>query len=419
MSGGFLAGADLEPNAIERARLARAGRYVDLTSSNPTQQGLIFPPAVLQSAATGFWETRRYTPDPRGSRAAREAIAADYARARNGAQFDPDAIFLTASTSEAYSLLFALLTEPGDNVLAPDVGYPLFDQLAALHHIELRPYRLLAQPNEIDRRNRLSPDKAGGEAIPPHQSRLVEQEGDTAQGWAIDEASLLRAVDARTRAVLLVSPHNPTGHIVTHALPKLDQLGLPLICDEVFAEFPYRARHTPLIAALHPGLPVFTLNGISKRFALPDLKLGWVAMNPTANAAFAARFELLNDLFLGANALSQHLLPALFEHGGAFVQHMRTHIRTNLDMAIEMLRASPRVHVSAPDGGYYLFPHIAGEHDEDAFVLRLLDAGVLVHPGYFYGCEADDDGMRVMISCLVEQEKLREGIDVLMRVLRK
>ncbi len=383
MSGAFLSGANLEPNAIEVARRAKAGRYIDLTSSNPTLQGLLFPPDILRAAAADFWDARRYTPDPRGSRTARAAIAADYAKTR-GVQFDPDAIFLTASTSEAYSLLFALLTEAGDNVLAPDVGYPLFDQLAALRQIELRPFRM-----------------------------------DPACDWAIDEGSLLRAANARTRAVLLVSPHNPTGHIVTRAIRALDRLGLPLICDEVFAAFTYRAQYTPLVAALHPGLPVFTLNGVSKRFALPDLKLGWVAMNPPADVGFAARFEMLNDLFLGASALSQHLVPALFEHGGAFVQRMREHVRDNLDLAIDLLRASPRVRVSAPDGGYYLFPQIAGEHDEDAFVLRLLDAGVLAHPGYFYGCEADGNGMRVMISCLLEQGALRRGIETLVSVLDK
>jgi alanine-synthesizing transaminase len=239
---GFLADADLSINRIERARLASAG-YIDLTSSNPTQQGLLFPPHVLREATEGYWETRRYAPDARGDARAREAIARYYdARWKVGRlegwnstnlqTFQPSNLFLTASTSEAYSLLFSLLTEPGDNVLAPDVGYPLFDFLAELHHITLKPYRL-----------------------------------DEMQRWRIDEQSLLEAADERTRAVLLISPHNPTGAIVQSPISSLQSLNLPIICDEVFAEFTYGVAHTPVMTALHPELPVFVLNGLSKLFA--------------------------------------------------------------------------------------------------------------------------------------------------------
>jgi alanine-synthesizing transaminase len=377
MSTGFLHDADLSINPIEAARMRAAGRYIDLTSSNPTANGLLFPPEILRDAAASFWATRRYSPDARGTITAREAIAAYYAS--RDAHNAPNAghIVITASTSEAYSHLFALLCAPGDNVLGPSVTYPLFEHLAALHHVELRPYRL-----------------------------------DPTRRWAIDEDSLRAAADARTRAILIVTPHNPTGMMIQHAHPAFDALGLPLIVDEVFAEFPYRAPAQPLLSALHPELPVFTLNGISKRFALPDLKLGWIAMNAHAEAQYGARLELLNDAFLSANALTQHLLPALFAHGGPFVDAMRARIRANLDMALDMLRACPRVSVDAPDGGYYLFPRIADADDQDALVIKLLEAGVFVHPGYFYGVE---DEPRIMLSCLTEPAALREGLVRLVR----
>ena len=224
------------------------------------------------------------------------------------------------------------------------------------------------------------------------------------------------AADERTRGVLIVSPHNPTGMIVQHALPALDALGLPVICDEVFAEFTYRVPHTPLLAALHSSLPVFTLNGISKLFALPDLKLGWIAMNALAASQFGERLEILNDAFLGANSLTQFMLPTLFEHGMGFVEAMRTRVRSSLDMAIKMLSACPSVSVQPPDGGYYLFPRIAGWHDEEALVLHLLQRGVLAHPGFFYGLDADD-GAHLMISCLTEPTVLREGLARLMKAL--
>lgn len=365
---------DLTPNELELARQRRlaAGGYIDLTSSNPTRQGLIFPPEILSAAADGFWAARRYNPDPRGDAAARAAVVAYYAGRTPPLALSADDIFLTASTSEAYALLFALLADPGDNLLAPNVTYPLFEYLAALRNIELRSYE------------------------------LVE-----AEGWRIDEDSLLAAADRRTRGVLIVSPHNPTGAVVAERLPGLARLGLPVICDEVFAPFAYAIPAVPPLAALHPDLPVLTLNGISKLFALPDLKLGWVALNAAARG-LAPRLELLNDTFLGANSLSQYLLPTLFEQGMPFVEAMVGRVRANLDLALARLAGHPRLEARPPQAGYYLFPRVRGWDDEDALALHLLEQGVLVHPGYFYG---DLPGVHLMLSALTEPASFAAGLE--------
>lgn len=376
---GFFAEGELSPNRIELARRAAAGNYVDLTSSNPTSQGLLFPPDVLRVAAEPYWQTRRYQPDPRGLPAAREAIIRYYAKRTPPLALDYADVFITASTSEAYGLLFALLTNPGDNVLAPVVSYPLFEYLAAIYRVELRPYPL-----------------------------------DEARGWQINAAGLLAQADERTRAVLLVSPHNPTGMVVQTALPALERLGLPIICDEVFAEFTYQAAHVPPLGALHPALPVFHLNGISKMFALPDMKLGWIALSGPARARYGDRLELLNDTFLSANTLTQTMLPHLFSEGWPFVETMRARVRQNLDMALAALQSCARLKVQPPDGGYYLFPEVPGIRDEEALVLRLLERGVLVHPGFFYGYES---GAHLMLSCLTAPEQLAEGIGRLVAAL--
>jgi aspartate/methionine/tyrosine aminotransferase len=374
MSGFFVDG-DLTPNRIELARqgAAAGAGYVDLTSSNPTHQGLIFPPDFLRDAADRYLRARRYDPDPRGALAAREAIVRYYAGRRPPLRLTTEDLFITASTSEAYGLLFALLAAPGDNVLAPAVSYPLFEYLAAIYHVDLRSYEL-----------------------------------DEADGWRIDPTSLFAQADERTRAVLIISPHNPTGMVVQVPQPALAQLGLPVICDEVFAEFTYRAPQTPPLGALHPDLPIFHLNGISKMFALPDMKLGWIALSGPASERYGARLELLNDTFLGANALTQAILPALFTEGWPFVETMRARVRANLDLALDMLAGNKLVRAHPPDGGYYLFPAIPGCEDEEQLVIQLLNHGVLVHPGFFYGYER---GAHLMLSCLTEPVRLAQGLE--------
>ncbi|HQZ22310.1 MAG TPA: pyridoxal phosphate-dependent aminotransferase [Thermoflexales bacterium] len=363
---------DLSPNRIEQAKRRLAGKFIDLTSSNPTHQGMIFPAGILRAAADGYWDARRYDPDPRGLPGAREAIA-QYYKSR-GAAVSPDNIFITASTSEAYSLLFSLLAAPGDNILGPDVTYPLFEHLAAIHGVELRPYAL-----------------------------------DETRNWQINPASIAHACDENTRAMLVVSPHNPTGAVARNiATPS----PIPLVIDEVFAEFACAAPRPPALFNL--AQPVFTLNGISKMFALPDLKLGWMALNDAAMAEFGERLELLNDTFLGANSLTQHMLPALFAQGMGFVDEMTARTNANLRMAAHMLAAHPRVRVNLPDGGYYLFPQILGWDDDEALALHLLERGALVSPGYFFNHAGS---VRVMISCLTKPDILRKGLEIFLSAI--
>jgi alanine-synthesizing transaminase len=387
--GGAFSKYDLTPNVIETARRLKAaqGGYIDLTNGNPTEQGLLFPPEILCKSANVYWATRHYRPDSRGFPPARQAIAAYYRQRLdlvgvNGDDFSgltQDHIFITASTSEAYSLVLALLTQPGDNILIPQVTYPLFDYLADLYHLELRPYNL-----------------------------------QEAQDWQVDETSLAQAVDGRTRAILFISPHNPTGMTVQKPLPLLNRLGVPLICDEVFTEFEYKAKNVPPLGALQPDLAVFHLNGISKMFALPDMKLGWIALSGANLQDYQTRLELLNDTFLSSSSLIQSMLPALFKEGWEFVGRQKERVHQNLDTVLDFVSRTRKLDVDAPDGGYYLFVRVRGWDSEDALILKLLENGVYTHPGYFYGYER---GTHIVISCLLEPTKLQKGLEILRQTI--
>lgn len=373
---GFGCADNLSPNRIECACAARRQAnlpLLDLTDTNPTRHGYLFPPKVLSHCAFLYWEKRLYQPEARGSLEARQEIVKYYSARQPSFPISCQQVFLTSGSSESYSLLFSLLCEPGDNILAPQVTYPLFDLLAAHHRLQLKPYKLIEE-----------------------------------RGWDIDEQSLLEAADNRTRAALIISPHNPTGNIQSRRLEALAKLKIPIICDEIFAAFCYACAQTPVLGALYPELPVFHLNGISKMFALPDLKLGWIALNQAAEEAYADRLELLNDLFLSANSLVQSMLPSIFAQGQSFMEQMQSRINENVSLALSLLQSSPQFKVQPPDGAYFLFPKLVSGIDEEEFVLALIARGGLVHPGYFYG---EAEGSHIMISCLPDKKILLPGVE--------
>lgn len=382
---GFFSSSSLSPNSLElacRKRFEAGLPLLDLTDTNPTNQGYDFPAEVLRRGAQRYFRQakRRYQPNPKGLLAARQTIAAYYAQRPKRLALSPDAVFLTAGTSESYSLLFSLLCEPGDNVLAPKVTYPLFDLLAAHHRLELKTYNLLEE-----------------------------------RGWSIDEEQLVQVVDSKTRAILVISPHNPTGKIHSRPLETIARLGLPIICDEVFAEFTQGEARCPPLGSLYPDSAVFHLNGISKMFALPDLKLAWIALNPPALKVYGQRLELLNDTFLSANSLVQSILPEIFEEGRNFLSEMRVRIAKSMNLAVAILRSCKHIQVTSPEGAYFLFPRLLMQLDEEELAINLIQRGVLVHPGYFYGA---DNGSHFMISCLVQEEKLSKGLETVVSLLK-
>ncbi len=372
---GYFSDNDFNENAIEQEyrKAEKKKNFINLTSSNPTHEGLFFPFDILRTAAISYLCQRRYDPDPKGLYTARLSISDYYKNRAPSFEILPDNITITASTSESYGLLFALLADPGDNVLAPKISYPLFEHLAAIHHLELCTY-------EMDENN----------------------------GWRIKENSILSEYDSRTRAIIIVSPHNPTGMVIKEPVSMLNRLNIPVICDEVFAEFPCSVANIPSFGCLHPDLTVFHLNGISKMFGLPDLKLGWIASSGSGSKDFQKRLDLLNDTYLGANYMVQSMLPAIFKKGMDFIKQMRKHIHTGIDLAVELLSQNTNIRATRPEGGYYLFPEIKNWKDEEKLVLHLLkNESILVHPGYFYDC---DDKTHIMISCLTETKKLAEGL---------
>jgi len=320
---------------------------LDLVKGNVNEHGIVYPEETLQLILQEASKPARiYKPDSLGQRVSREAISRYYDGKISSRQF-----VLTPGTSVSYWYCFKLLAEPGDEILTPQPSYPLFDYIAQLCGVKLTPYEL-----------------------------------DESRNWAIDLDYLERQIGAKTRAIVLISPHNPTGMVAS--MDQLQELAgiagryeVPIIADEVFSEFLFNNEALPRPAFTDAPL-VFTLNGFSKMFALPGMKLGWIGVSGDDHLVDRSlgALELISDTFLPVNEAVQFSVPEIFAKGSAFVEGYKRYIRECRDIAVDCLAGCDFV---PPDGGFYVTVRL--QNDEEEAALRLLrDQHVLVHPGYFY-----------------------------------
>jgi aspartate/methionine/tyrosine aminotransferase len=378
----------LEPNALSLATTALDAAGVDLldlTETNPTNVGLAYPSDVLSCLANP--QASRYQPTPFGLLSAREAVAADYAR--KGTLVSADRIVLTASTSEAYSLLFKLLCDPGDSVLVPQPSYPLFELLTALDGVPASPYRL-----------------------------------DYNGVWTIDRDSVERAVSARTRAILVVSPNNPTGSMLRRddrdwLVGLCGECALALIVDEVFADYPLAPKKTAGSIAGEDRALTFSLGGLSKSAGLPQVKLGWIAVSgPEAIVTKAMdRLEVICDSYLSVSTPVQLAAPELIASGLAIRAAIAARLEENLGQLRRRLIASPSVTLLEPEGGWSAVLQVPATEPEESLVMRLLkDDHIRVHPGYFFDFPRE---AFLVVSLLPKPDLFATAIDRLLLAVEK
>jgi alanine-synthesizing transaminase len=356
------------------AHRASGKALLDLTISNPTECGFIYDEQQIRHALANP-ASMQYAPDPRGMRSARAAVTEYYAE--RGAQVDPDAVFLTTSTSEAYSFVFRLLCNPGDEALIPVPGYPLFDFLADLHDVRLIRYPLLYD-----------------------------------HGWQIDFQGLEKAVGARARAVIVVHPNNPTGHFTKPAeTRRLNEIcatnELALIADEVFLDFGL-ANETATSFAANRDVLTFTMSGLSKISGLPQMKAAWlIVTGPQERKARAiSRLEVIADTYLSMNAPIQLAAPAFLRQRHAFQKQVMDRVRENLgelDRQLAAQHASGRLKV---EGGWYVVIRLPVTCDDEEFAVDLLQTKqVYLHPGSFY----DLPKGHVVLSLITPAENFAAG----------
>ncbi|MGP8254018.1 MAG: pyridoxal phosphate-dependent aminotransferase [Terracidiphilus sp.] len=375
---------------VEESELARAHRerveaglpVADLTASNPTRCGFAYPAGLLTALADP--RALDYDPQPLGMLPARQAVCGYYTA--HGIAIDPGQIVLTTSTSEAYSYLFRLLCDPGDEIITLQPGYPLFDFLAGLDDVKLG-----AAPLVYD------------------------------QGWQIEFEGLESAVTERTRAIVVVHPNNPTGHFTKpwekERLAELcRRCGLALIVDEVFLDYGFgpEERQASFAAGLE-GVPVFVVSGLSKIAGLPQMKAAWIVATGPELPEAMARLEVIADTFLSMNAPVQGALPKWIEASGAIQAQIRVRVKTNLAALDRALAAAPEMMRLKVEGGWYAVLRIPALEPDDATVSRLLERGVWVHPGHFFGMGPSG---WLVVSLLAPEAEFSSGVTALVNYFR-
>jgi alanine-synthesizing transaminase len=372
------------PNAFSRLlqeKRARGETLIDLTESNPTRVGLDYPAEIILAPPDPS-QSLLYAPDPRGLVQARRAIAGHYAG--QGAQVDPQELFLTAGTSEAYSLVFKLLANPEDEILVPTPGYPLLSYLAAFEGLSACGYPLRC---------------------------------DAAGQWSIDLPALQARVTPRTRAIILVNPNNPTGsYVQSEELGAIDALcrrqGLALIADEVFGDYCAHAAPAPARSVLNRTRALtFVLNGFSKMLALPQFKLSWIVVGgaPELAAAAQARLEILLDFYLSVGTGVQLAADRLLGIRETMQHQIRRRLQANSRFLQDRIARTANCRLLQRQGGWYAVIEIRDRLTDEARVLQLADQeNTLVHPGYFY--DFDQEGF-VVVSLLPESPTFRTGVE--------
>jgi aspartate/methionine/tyrosine aminotransferase len=372
--------------ALEEVRAAGA-EILDLTLSNPTRAGLHYDaPAIL--AALSAPQAMDYDAQPQGLLSARDAVA-EYYRSQHGVtDLQAERVVLTTSTSEGYSYVFRLLCNSGDELVVPKPSYPLFEFLADLQDVKLVPYPLLYD-----------------------------------HGWQMDFPSLEKAVTPRTRGVVVVHPNNPTGSYLSREEQKqlnsfCGEHQLALIVDEVFLDYAHErdARARPSFAANRDAL-TFTLSGISKICALPQMKVAWIAASgPPAEVDEAmARLEVISDTYLSMNAPIQWATPALLAQRESIQKQLLDRVLGNLAKLDRELAAQKLCQRLAVEGGWYAVLRVpVTQSDEDLAIALLRRKSVLVHPGHFYDFPSDG---YLVLSLITPEAEFAEGIGRLLKLL--
>ncbi len=357
--------------------LLQGKNFFDLTLSNPTKANIHYPETEIIKALSKN-TSLLYEPIPKGLPIARESVSQYYASL--GFSISPEDIFFTSGTSEAYSYLIKLFCNPGDEILIPAPSYPLLDFIASLELVKVIPY-------------------------------FLEEENNL---WTFSKKKVEKLINNNTKLLFFIQPNNPTGNILSSneiedLISVSEKHNLAIIIDEVFRDYFFNNDIPKLLSSIK--VPVFTLNGISKTLALPQLKLSWIICScpKRIKKELYEGLEIISDTFLSVNIPAQVALPDLFQLRNTIQSQIKNRINSNLNYALTLLSNNNSIMLYTPKGGWYLVLKIYNaKNSEEETVIDLLNhTGVYVHPGSMFRFP---ENTYLILSLLPEEHIFREGI---------
>jgi len=374
---------ELNPLTQKAEQLRHHPDFLNLTVSNPTECGFSYlTPELLAPLADS--KGLHYSPDPRGLLSAREAVARYYAA--KGILLHPDQIFLTASTSEAYSFVFKILAERGDRILGPAPGYPLMDYLAEINDVVLDRYPL-----------------------------------NYKNGWQIETKALDSFKSAK--AILTVHPSNPAGHYVSEGEQAfLSQWALrhhaAILSDEVFFDFSSEENPPAPSFAAQNNVLTFTLSGISKILGLPQMKLSWIVVSGPEELRMNAlrRLEIVADTYLSASTPIQLALSFWLDRAPAIQSEIQKRIHANRAF-LDQTFAGSTIDALKSSGGWTAILRMPPEKTDEGWALHLAEQQkILLHPGYLF--DIQEDMTALVISLITPEAQFQEGLQRLRTAAR-
>jgi alanine-synthesizing transaminase len=352
----------------EAKKVEAAGRTVRyLNIGDPIPFGFKTPPHLIEAVAKAMRDGHNgYTPSP-GIESAREAVAAEYVG--RGMPVSADRVLLTSGTSEGIELALGALADPGDEVLVPTPTYPLYTAVLA----------------KID-------------------AKAVYYRTDPSNGWLPDLDDMRRLTSARTRAIVVIDPNNPTGAVYPEATRRAlielaETTGAPILADEVYGDLGFDGP-VPLMGQLAPDAPIISFSSLSKAYLAPGWRGGWLAVGRTPRLdAILEAMKKLADGRLCSPGPMQYAIEAALTGDRSHQQGFIEALKLRSDLTVKRLRAMPGVTCVAPSAAFYAMPQVAlpeGKTDEDYVLGLLRSRGILCVYGSGFGLDPADGFLRVV-----------------------
>ncbi len=299
-------------------------------------------------------------------------------------------IFVSTGASEAIELCLTALLNPGDNVLLPYPGYPLYTSVVGKLSAEINPYYL----NEED-------------------------------GWNLDVADIESRINEKTKGIVIINPNNPTGAIYPpETLKQLIELAkkynLVIFSDEIYDKLCFHGQKYTSLASLTQDTLVITFNGLSKSYLVPGFRIGW--------AIFSGPKELMQDYIDGVNKMvrarlcanhpMQYAIKPALEMDQSHIQNVLSELEKRNRITDEMLNDIPEISCVPAKAAFYAFPTLnIPDRDLDYVSDLIRETGVVTVHGSGFGQKKGTQHMRVVF--LPEEDRLIKAYEKIRDFTRK